>query len=669
MQDMQKQFDIAEPTSSADLQSLMFNDRPDLRRTDVVVLRTMIAELIEKNGFNPQTPYFNDKINEFERVYAEYPEGTRTFISRQNQVPGYRTIIVMSDLTEDNSTVCPIIAVTTDGRLVFSLQSNLSSISSIIGEFNKNRHSDLEIPMDLSGIHTNFDDFVLEKTNCWTRSLKSFMFIHCEEILQHWYKEIKGHFDLIRLALRDALDKDVLKLLDDTHLVSIKQCKWLTGGDGVSREVILARQQAVKAYPILAKYFSDQTCHLMHQAIDARESLSNAIAVSFDVNKNRVKRLQGLTCQYADADLKGSYWRVNNILKLPEGTVPKNRKQFRQLEIFKEFGISVFSEDLPCTMKRLSENGSPWRFVKRMEQTSGRNVNDAINFLDRKLYIPAVLIKMGMMTGHHGIGADDLYMSETRNEIRYGFKFGNLLDWSERYHRNIARYEDRLDTVSSEQTWPGLFDTLDFGNGCVARELTSAQALRIQGKIENHCVGGYLSRVISGENLDRKFTLVFSIEKNDSILATAEIECLRQDIAEDGNRTSRLQADVSQNQASGNTKPCKDADRIAGRIVERLGSIDFNTCQAYLDGLEHARIEYERESDIAPHVRFCGFDPFDRTMMERAWDELSWALSRSTRNDGLDNFIALAPVNEDLLKHEMRRFKLKQHPAEMACPC
>ena len=304
-------------------------------------------------------------------------------------------------------------------------------------------------------------------------------------------------------------------------------------------------------------------------------------------------------------------------------------------------------------MKRLSESGNPWRLIDRLERTSGRNISDAIVFLGQKLLVPAIFNRIAAIAEYHGITPDfnmefkgDITVTEqTFNRIRDMFNPGQLLDWSERYHRNIARYEDRLNTVSSEYVWSGLVNTLDFGNGYIARELTSAQDLKIQGKTENHCVGGYLSLVLSGETRGRGFTLVFSVEKDDVTLSTVEIECIRKTDMNENNEVPRMQVIVHQNLTNSNKVPSKDADRIVDQIVEKLKTIDFGICQAYLDDLDQLRLEYNHDSLI----NFCGFDPLDRTMMERAWEDLSLALPRGKRKGGLDKFIDEVSVSKLLL--------------------
>ena len=333
-------------------ESLAFNNRPDLRRTDVASLRAML----EKTVSNPQAPCFKDEIDKFERSYADHLEQTRIFISRPNQVPGYRTFIIMGPGIEyPDCDHADIIAVTADGRLVMeevicdfgtdlSVSSIIATSNRLISErFNEGERSGINgCPLDLFGVKTtDFQNYGQEL------DLELEPFLHnpdiCDKILEIIKEEIKNHLTLVCDALCNALDRDVLTTILDTEIVSFEQGEWLTGGDGVSREIILARQQAVHAYPILAFLFNSY-CPLMGQAIDNRTSLSDAIAAYFKTDTRRVKRLQGLTWQHVATGPKGRelFSRIRDILEFPEGAVPKTPEQFRKLDIFQELGAFCF---------------------------------------------------------------------------------------------------------------------------------------------------------------------------------------------------------------------------------------------------------------------------------------------------------------------------------------
>ena len=320
-------------------------------------------------------------------------------------------------------------------------------------------------------------------------------------------------------------------------------------------------------------------------------------------------------------------------------------------------------------MERLSREGNPWDLIERIEQTSGRNVDDAIDFLARKLHVPAILNKINRIAEHHGITPTRkltqdnhnnkfhrIMLAKAKNAIRSGFKTRELLDWSDRYHRNIARYEDHLVTIDLQQDWPGISGTIKCDHGHVARELTSAKALKTQGRMENHCVGGYLPSVLEGENNPSKeATLIFSIEKNDKILSTAEIGCVQYPChsidseTEGKTKTFQIKARVIENLARSNKPPSRDAVRIANQVAKQLEQIKPDAWKSYLDGLAHSRAEQDRISGIDAQIRNCGFDPFDRTMMERVWAELKPALPRSFRKEDLDGFIDQTPIDRHML--------------------
>ena len=636
---------------------------------------------------------------DLEEICKTWLAKSRISISRPNQFPGYRSVVLFNPMFFDkiafryyDSSIITLVTVTSDGRLnshEFRSAFDGNSIHLSIKEALKLLETDqykriikdknADTDMILSGPGSGINGWLQNHKNHLAETMYSFKSVPRKEIVTYLGKFTEQDFKQARLALRNALDPDVVKIMHGTRLASIREIKWLTGGDGVSPEIILARKQAVRAYPILARQFPDVNsttllnATTLRDAIDARASLSDAIATYFNLDKDgqqrKVKRLQGLTWQRAHANPYETEHRIREILNLPEETVPKTQKQFRQLRIFKNFGKSVFDECLLCqTMERLSKDGNPWNLVDRIEQTGGMNVNDAVVFLARKLHVPAILNKIDRIADHHGITPprrltqdDDnrfhqMMMTMAKNAIRSGFKIKELLDWSDRYHHNIARYEDRLVTIDMEQDWPGISGTIKCGHGHVARELTSSMALKTQGRMENHCVGGYLPSVLEGENnLSKEIILIFSIEKNGKILSTVEIGCFRESChfidSETGRKTKTFQikARVIENLAHSNKAPSRDAVRIANQVTKQLEQNKPDAWKSYLDGLEHSRAEQDRISGIDSQIRNCGFDPFDRAMMERVWAELKPALPRALRRVKLDEFIDQSPIDRYIL--------------------
>ena len=629
---------------------------------------------------------------DLEKICKTWLEKSRILISRPNQFPGYRSVVLFNPVFFDHfairyyeSSIIALVTVTSDGRLnshEFRSAIDGNSIHLSIKEALKLLETDqykwiirdknTDINMILSGPGSGINEWLQDYKDDLAETMLPFKSVPRKEIVTYLGKFTEQDFKQARLTLRNALDPDVVKIMHGTRLASIREIKWLTGGDGVSPEIILARKQAVRAYPILARHFPDVNSTTLRDSIDARTSLSDAIAAYFNLGKDgqqhKVKRLQGLTWQRAGADQYKTEQCIWEILNLPEGTVPKTRKQFKQLNNFRKFGESLFKINLWQTMERLSKEGNPWDLIERIEQTSGRNVDDAVDFLARKLHVPAILNKIGRIADRHGITPtqrltqdDDnrfhqMMLAKAKIAIRSGFKARELLDWSDRYHRNITRYEDRLVTIDLEQDWPGISGTIKCDNDHIARELTSSMALRIQGRTENHCIGGYLPSVLKGENnLSREIILIFSIEKNGKILSTAEIGCIRESChsidSETGRKTKTFQikARVIENLARSNKEPSRDAVRIANQVAKQLEQIKPDTWKSYLDGLEHSRAEQDRISGIDAQIRNCGFDPFDRAMMERVWAELKPGLPRSLRRVKLDEFIDQSPINRRIL--------------------
>ena len=468
-----------------------------------------------------------------------------------------------------------------------------------------------------------------------------------------------------------------MRNMDENCFMHVQYGRWLTGGDGVTEDVILARQQAIQAYPLLAGIFEQED--MLRKVIDAKASLSKAIASCFEVEEHRVKRLSGLTWQQIGREPEpwqpeSDNWKpyfsrilTSDFLDLPEKVFPTTREQFGKLGVLGIFGNFIYEESLIIFANRLSKNRNPWRLVDRIEQTDKNNVRDAMNFLARKLLVPAIINQDEFLFTRHcwvgnKTGVESLFykiLDQAIDAIRKHFRIGELLDWSDRYHRNIARYEDRLDIVTVHREWPGMLGTIDLGNGCVARELTSSAALKAQGRAENHCVGGYMSTILNSKDHSRdRAVMIFSLEQNGEIMGTAEIICSitysgkssrhddsgKSSKSDDLGKSSRhdekyLYALVGQNNARGNTKPSGMAQNLAKQVAVRLQETEIDVFLTYLDGLHEAREEQDRISGLEYHIAECGLDPHNRAHLEIVWENLKPALPKRFRKNDLDAFI------------------------------
>ena len=599
---------------------------------------------------------------------ANQLEENTVSVSRKNHIPGFRQIVFMNpdiipDVFDNNSRMVRVAAVTDDGRLVMTILKGVESVEKLqstaemLEVFLVGRTGWKIMPASEDHDPDQLFGFDLDKHSGNTNTAYDHNNLHLKSrqcptdmgifhetdihgaILKILLEHANHNSNLARMTLCNALDPDVIHNMRTSQITNLDQVRWLTGGDGADPTKIQARQQAVRAYPILASKFSkfDLYCNI----IDARESLSKTIAAAYKVPQPNVRNIQGLSRQWAacnsdkDASLKAGY-----ILSLPEHLVPRTRKQIRHLSALDDFGFMLFGEIsdarnppdrrfLKEIMVRLSAEGHLWQIAGRIDKYCPFDVEDAIDFLTDKLFVPAAL--NGIRKNGGEISKDcDL---DTHQKILAisSFKIRNLLDFSDRYHRNIHRWEDRLTSIFLEQDWPGLMGTIELEDGHVARELCSSKDLKTQGRVENHCVGGYMSRILDGNTCGEPVALIFSIEKNGTILSTAEINCAESD--------NGLQAWVERNEGYENASSSDIASIMADQIVSKIIRINPDSWHAYLDGLECARDELDQMPGVDQYSKACGFDPYDRNMLERVWKEFSPVLPQAMRRAGLDAFI------------------------------
>ena len=671
-------------------------ETPKVSETPAAEGHRALRALFLKYGYNPENSSLDPLIADLEQAYTQDLERVCTDLSGKDNATGFRLLFLAGQEWNKNFVRSSgMLGITRDERLVTASFKTPEETESAIanpmqvlkpGRVNPTLNLDINEIMHsvypLKSFNSRIDHY--SRQYHLDRQMRN----EFDQVLQNC---IHRHLLLVLKTIRNALDPALLQTMKECRLTHSGHVCWLTGGDGVSRKIIQARQQAIRAYPAMAVtfYLSDY----FRNVIDTRTSLKTAIAQKYQVDESKIRRLSGLMEIFPNRILET---HIQDILDLPDEVVPGTGAEFRDLKLFEEFGQCLYEESMIDILWRLSEHGNPLRLTDRIRQTSGRNVSDAVDFLARKLFVPACLNRIRILSSgpeptrkHNRIQCEDMEHEETehenmehedmqyedmehedmqyednssihglaRNEILSSFSATELLDFSERYHRNIMRYEDRLNIISVNYDWPGLFGTLDFGNGYTARELTSSRQLKTQGLTEDHCVGGYASRVLDGNLYQKAVTVIFSIEKDGTCLGTTEVEC-GPDIG------NALYGQIVQNQARGNTPPSRDAENIAEQIRNHISRADPAILSRYCDALELVRRETGLASGFSKEIIACGFDPYDRTHFDLVWNELRSALPRRMRRDDLDGFIRNAEFNRChiTMPEKLRKFRLSKNP-------
>ena len=372
--------------------------------------RAGINQIVAGAGNDLENPETRQIIELIEKKNADYLEKTRICISGKNSIPGFRQVVIFSpefffytpDIDVDTDWPA-IIAVTSDGRLVTGSvrhrnPDNKKPIvpKQVIDVLQDGQSGPEFSDGDYSLVFENSDTTSMSETNICVNGLKNnyrtirFSLLNPPEnyiqfeVFNFLKEQMKKRIDMIRHLLFTVLDKNVLHDMQESNFMKIEYGYWLTGGNGASKNVVIARQQAIRAYPALAEQLYYQFCN----TIDAREPLSPVIAKFHNTSERKLKRIQGLTREYIDVNLENPEQRINDIFNLPDHTVPKNQQQFRQLKVIRKFGRDIWNLNLPETMRRFSEGSNFWQLANRMEQTSVDNILDSVDFLVRKLLVP-----------------------------------------------------------------------------------------------------------------------------------------------------------------------------------------------------------------------------------------------------------------------------------------
>jgi len=658
---------------------------------------TLFRTLAEKHNLDLDDPKLDEVLRDWEKGYADYIEDARIFVSYKDQFPGFRRLIIAGDNLSRHHNALSVIAVNNDGALinkrlmpahreVASLKSVAETLEVIYkghpdwlvehgrGDIELNRHTNNARAMAQEGLEflkSGQLTMMVGRTPAHRRVFDGKMRHQVKHMLKN---KADSRYNLMRWVIGDAMDPEVLRIMRGTGLTKLGHAQWLCGTHGstlldpvtVNTEAAIARQQAVRAYPILARKMYEEP--VLRDAIDARAPLAPVIAEFLRCDVKDVKRLQGLTWQRAGASPRDPMEEIKTLLKLPHDRLPISRKEHRFLKELKKFGKGIFGTSLPETMQRVARDGDPYKMMDKILATPAEQVKDAVSYLANTLYVPATMNKIREVAEERDLewneqnsergyaSNNDDYISPSRKAIEAvleDFKISELLELSTRYHRNIHRYADKVQKISTDEVWEPLVGEIDLGNGLRARELNSAKALTKQGRSENHCVGGYLNTVLKGRSKEAR--LIFSLETKDEISSTVELDVsikTRTVKHEDGSEREvpSLYCKVRQNYAYGNDEPCEAAEEAAKRLAKHIQSLEVPDFARYTDGLAEARHEQDVMRLMPLSVRSAGYNPWDRVHLQDAWDELSSLLPRKIRKSGLDKFIAGSDIKGEEFK-------------------
>lgn len=453
-------------------------------------------------------------------------------------------------------------------------------------------------------------------------------------------------------AMNKALDPDLLRLMRGCAMSGVSHAEWLSGavmtppegaGDGrlfgvpidrlVDRDLSRYREQAVRAYPALARVIFERD--KLRHAVDEQVPLAPEIADMINVPETAVRSLNGLTWQMAGVRPSAPYQSVRRIALIPPEFKPTGRSEYRVARMISQFRF-LFDENQADTFRRFARGGSPYRFRDHLERTSAEDVEDAANYVVDKLLLPLHKHAERAVMEGSGVFWAPPAQSGLRSDLRKGLldalSIKGVFDLSDRWHRNEQRHNDHLISLESGSEWPSFIGDLEI-NGVTCRELNSTEQLKRQGRMESHCVGGYTSKVIRARREDT--TLIFSLEKGDKVLGTAEIR-----ITPSREREGDWEVSVTQNRSRENSGVSEEAKRVTGRLCRTLKARYGDLSPDYLSGLRKLRSREGAYLEMGEHLRNAGYDIWEKGCLEAAWGELSEYLPRAMRKAGLEGVIS-----------------------------
>lgn len=157
-----------------------------------------------------------------------------------------------------------------------------------------------------------------------------------------------------------------------------------------------------------------------------------------------------------------------------------------------------------------------------------------------------------------------------------------LGELDQRWHHQQGVLRERSERITEDFSWKPFVGMIDAGEGYRAREMSSNSDLKTQGRKEQHCVGGYTNVITSVS--DDQITLIFSIEKDEQILSTVELEL-----------SPREGVKIKQHSAKNNTKPSSIACNVSDILAKILEPLIKIRMKDYVRDMENNSAELKRE--------------------------------------------------------------------------
>lgn len=214
-----------------------------------------------------------------------------------------------------------------------------------------------------------------------------------------------------------------------------------------------------------------------------------------------------------------------------------------------------------------------------------RDIMDLIEAMEEKLIIPtSVCIHGGVIEST----ADFL------RSLVYPKTLSKLIEANKTYHEHQMWNEfNDYGMTQTIATWSALTNPKKYGHLTI-KELTSSEALRLQGQKQHHCVGDYVEHVLNGKSL------ILSVDKEDGEPdSTVEVSLK--------NNHKAFVFESTQHRSSHNRAPSDEAEFAVQSFLNESRSSAQLAMNDYLRNLEDSRNSAVRIRRNSPEHAFIVF--------------------------------------------------------------
>lgn len=388
------------------------------------------------------------------------------------------------------------------------------------------------------------------------------------------FMSLNLRLDEARLRLEDALEPAARVFLSQMGMADLTTIAWFTGAPGIlpNAHHVRIRNDAEDAFFATGPLFYVAKTKEVQDAVCERAPILPLVRNITGLTKAQINVISAMPAPSRPDEVLTSFPPFDP--EVMRGRVLKDlAAATRVFEVLQKANPEKKPQGLAADAAKVFDEG-----VMR----DVRDVKDVIVALEDKLITPMCISMHGEIVG----SSQDFLRS-----LFYPKTLSRMISVNETYHEE--RLWEELENSGREQlmaAWAPLTQA-KLCAGLGVRELTSTEQIRVQGRKQSHCVGGYAAYVLSGREI------LLSVDEEGG-MPHSTVEVILRD------KSGQLSLENVQHRAAYNRAPSQQAVMAVREFLHQSLTEARAGLTNYLNGLKDAKRSAIRIRQGSPEHSF-----------------------------------------------------------------